>query len=62
MLEHFQASATPLRGQLVKSLRDTPMISISTKTALGKATSLPGGRFRPISSSLGCHDRVINGS
>jgi hypothetical protein len=35
---------------LAESLRDAGMASSSDKPALGKATSLPGGRLRPICS------------
>ncbi|HEX7750843.1 MAG TPA: hypothetical protein VF440_00425, partial [Novosphingobium sp.] len=38
---------------LIKSLRDAQMASISAKAALGKATSLPCGRLRPICSPFG---------
>ncbi|WP_408589587.1 hypothetical protein, partial [Novosphingobium sp.] len=61
-----QAFPTPQWAVLVKrsspqgkSRRDTRTASISNESNLGKATSLPDGRFRPISSPFGCLDGAI---
>jgi hypothetical protein len=43
----FQALPTLRWAILVKPLRGVQMASISVKSALEKATSLPGGRLRP---------------
>jgi len=58
----FQGFLTQQWAILGKSLRDGRMASISNGNSLGKATSLPGGNFRPICSPFCRLDGVINRS
>ncbi|OJX92569.1 MAG: hypothetical protein BGP00_21560 [Novosphingobium sp. 63-713] len=57
----FRAEPTPQWAGWVKSRSDAKMASISNKSVLGKATSLPCGRFRPISSPFWRLEGVVYG-
>ena len=58
----FQGFLTQQWAILAKSLRDGGMTSISDGNSLGKATSLPGGNFRPICSSFCRLEGAVNRS
>ncbi|WP_298168762.1 hypothetical protein, partial [Novosphingobium sp.] len=54
-----QAFPTQQWAILAKPLRGDQMASISNQRALGKATSLPGGRLGPICSPFGRLDGAV---
>ncbi|WP_237437590.1 hypothetical protein [Altericroceibacterium endophyticum] len=55
----FQDFLTQRWAILAKSLGDAEMASLSNQIALGKANSLPGGRFAPICSPFGHLDGAV---
>ena len=58
----FQVTPTSRWANLVKSLRDVQMASISNRKALAKTSTLSGAPFGPICSPFGRLDRASNGS